>query len=75
MRAYILAHVCTGQEQDLLQTLRPLPGVVRADHVFGPYDIIVEVDAPTLGALGKLVFESIRCQPCVSDTLTCLAVE
>ncbi len=75
MRAYVLTEVCTGQEQDLLRTLRNAPGVIRADHVFGPYDIIVEIDAPNLAAIGKLVFETIRCQPCVTETITCLAVE
>lgn len=75
MRAYILTHVRTGQEREVLRALKEAAGVVRADYTFGPYDIVVEVEAPSLSALGKLVFETIRCQPGVTDTLTCLAVE
>ena len=75
MRAYVLTHAHTGQEVEIVRALRNAPGVVRADYTLGPYDIIVEVDAPNLGAIGKLVFETIRCQPGVSETLTCLAVE
>ena len=75
MRAYVLTHVHPGQGLDIVRALRGAPGVVRADFTLGPYDIIAEVDAPTLAAIGKLVFETIRCQPGVEETLTCLAVE
>ena len=75
MRAYMLARVTTGTEREVVRSLKGAPGVVRADFVFGPYDIIVEVEAPSLAAIGKLASETVRCQPGVIDTLTCLAVE
>ena len=75
MRAYVLTHVHTGQEMDVVQTLRSAGGVVRADYTLDPYDVIVEVDAPNLAGVSRLVFETICCQPGVSGTLTCLAVE
>ena len=75
MHAHILTHVRPGQERDVISALRHAPGVVRAIYTFGPYDVIVEVEAPDLPALGNVVFESIRCQPGVIDTLTCLDVE
>lgn len=75
MRAYILTHVRSGSERDIVRAVKGLPGVIRADFTFGPYDIIVEVEASSLMALGLLVSETIRSQPGVEDTLTCLAVE
>jgi hypothetical protein len=75
MRAYVLVHVHTGQEREVTCALKGQPGVLRADFTFGPYDVIAEVEASDLAALGKLVSITIRAQPGVTDTLTCLAVE
>jgi DNA-binding Lrp family transcriptional regulator len=75
MRAYVLTHVQTGEEREVLKVLKGAPGIIRADFTFGPYDVIAEVEAPSLAAIGKLVSETIRCQPGVNDTLTCLAIE
>jgi uncharacterized protein with GYD domain len=75
MRAYVLVHVRTGEEREVTRALKGQTGIVRADFTFGPYDVITEVEAPDLAALGKLVSITIRAQPGVIDTLTCLAVE
>jgi DNA-binding Lrp family transcriptional regulator len=75
MRAYVLVSVQSGGAIELARDLRGQPGIVRADYVFGTYDVIVEVEARDLASIGKLVFESIRVQPGVIDTETCLAIE
>lgn len=75
MRAYILTDVQTGHERDVVQTLKNAPGIIRVDYTFGPYDVVVEAEASSLAALGKLVFETIRCAPGVIETVTCLTVE
>jgi len=75
MRAYVLAHVRTGEEREVLKYLRRAPGVIRADFTFGPFDVIAEIEAPDLAGVGKIVSETIRVTPGVTDTLTCLAVE
>lgn len=59
----------------IARELRQAPGVVRADYIFGSYDVIAEVEARDLASVGHLVFESIRVMPGVIDTQTCLAVE
>ncbi|OQA39706.1 MAG: AsnC family protein [Chloroflexi bacterium ADurb.Bin325] len=74
MRAYVLVHVRTGEEYGVIRALKSVPGIIRVDFTFGPYDIIAEVEAPTLEELGMSVSENIRCQPGVTDTLTCLAI-
>ncbi len=75
MRAYVLIHVRPGEATVLAQEIRRAPGVVRADIVFGSYDVIAEVEAKDLSSIGRLVFEGIRVQPGVIETQTCLAVE
>jgi DNA-binding Lrp family transcriptional regulator len=75
MRAYVLAHVRTGEEYGVIRALRSMPGISGVDFTFGPYDVIVQIQAPDLAAIGQLVSETIRSQPGVIDTLTCLAVE
>ncbi|MGC8779376.1 MAG: Lrp/AsnC ligand binding domain-containing protein [Anaerolineae bacterium] len=75
MRGYVLVNARAGEERDIVNQIRQVPGIVRADVTFGPYDVIVEVQAADLATLGKLVYGTIRATPGVLDTLTCLAVE
>lgn len=75
MRAYVMVHVRPGEEKGLTQVLKRQAGVLRADVTFGPYDAIVEIEAPDLTGVGKIVYGTIRPQVGVIDTLTCLAVE
>jgi DNA-binding Lrp family transcriptional regulator len=75
MRAYVLIHAQPGEATAIAREIRRSPGVVRADYVFGGFDVIAEVEAKDLASLGRVVFEGIRVQPGVIDTQTCLAVE
>lgn len=75
MRAYVLIHARPGEATTLAREVRQAPGIIRADTVFGSFDVIAEVEARDLASIGRLVFEGIRVQPGVIDTQTCLAVE
>lgn len=75
MRGYVLVHTRAGEERDVINQIKSVPGIIRADMTFGPYDAIVEVEAPDLAAIGRLVYGRVRATPGVIDTLTCLAVE
>jgi DNA-binding Lrp family transcriptional regulator len=75
MRAYVLVHCRPGEDKHLADALKGQPGVLRSDVTFGPYDNIVEVEAPDLPRLSKIVYSTIRPQPGVIDTITCLAAE
>ncbi len=74
MRAYVLVTVRSGEEGNLLRALRGRPGITRADFTFGPYDVIVEVEMPDLASIGQLVSQTIRSEPGVTETVTCLVV-
>jgi DNA-binding Lrp family transcriptional regulator len=75
MRAYVLVHVRSGEEREVVKMLKGVPGILRADFTFGPYDVIAEIEAADLKSVGNLVSGTIRAAPGVVDTLTCLAVE
>jgi len=62
-------------EKEVVRLVRQAAGVVRADATFGPYDVIAELEARDLSAVGRLVTDQIRTTPGVVDTLTCLVVE
>ena len=48
--------------------------IISVDTVTGPYDIIVQVEAPDLDSLGKHTTNRIAATPGVQRTITCLAV-
>ena len=75
MRAYVLIRVRSGEEQSLRRVLEHVPGILRTDSTFGPYDVITEIQAPDLAAIGRLVTETIRSAPSVLETVTCLVME
>jgi hypothetical protein len=74
MRAYVLINVRSGEERTITNALRGQAGILKADFTFGPYDVICEVEAKDLAALGQLVSGMIRPMPGVTDTVTCLTV-
>lgn len=75
MRGYVLVTARAGEAPHIARELRNAPSIIRADFVFGSYDVIVEVEASNLADLGRLVFENIQVLPGVEATETCLAVE
>ena len=48
-----------------------LPGIVQADDVTGPYDVIVKAEAQNVDDLGRLVATDIQSVPGITRTLTC----
>ena len=51
-----------GEDKHLTEALKGQPGVLRADVTFGPYDVIIEVEAQDLSRFGKIVYSTIRPQ-------------
>ena len=71
MFAYILIQVEVGKSRDVSREVGGLRGIVSADAVSGPYDVIAKADAQNLDELGKLVVAMIQSVPGVTRTLTC----
>jgi DNA-binding Lrp family transcriptional regulator len=71
MFAYILIQVEVGKSSEVCREVGGLRGIVSADAVSGPYDVIARADAQSLDELGKLVVATVQSVPGVTRTLTC----
>jgi len=56
------------------EAIAGIAGVVMAEDVTGPYDVIARVEANTVDELGKLVIAKIQDVPGITRTLTCTVV-
>ena len=72
--AYLLIQTEVGKAAFVVEAIREVDGVVSADDVTGPYDVIVVTEAPTIDELGKLVVSKIQAVDGITRTLTCPVV-
>lgn len=73
--AFVLLNVEPGGEEEVLKELRSIPEVREAYRVYGVYDTVVKVEAPTTEKLKEIITWKIRRLQKVRSTLTMLAVE
>lgn len=74
MQAYILIQTDVGKATSVTAALRALTGVVSAEEVIGPYDLIAKVEAASVEALGADIIKHIQQVPGITRTLTCSVV-
>jgi DNA-binding Lrp family transcriptional regulator len=72
--AYILIQTEVGKASNVVEEIRGLGGIVEADDVTGPYDVIVKAKADTMDELGKMVVSQIQLVEGITRTLTCPVV-
>ena len=72
--AYILIQTEVGKASAVVQAVRPLPGVVQADDVTGPYDVILRTEADSIDELGRMVVSQVQLVDGITRTLTCPVV-
>ena len=68
--AYILIQVAPGRSS-LFKEIGKIKGVLSAEAVSGPYDIIARAEARTLDEIAQIVHGSIQSLAGVTRTLTC----
>ena len=72
--AYILIKTEVGKAASVASEVRAVDGVVSAEDVTGPYDVIVRAEARNMDDLGKLVVSKVQSVPGITRTLTCPVV-
>jgi DNA-binding Lrp family transcriptional regulator len=72
--AYILIQTEVGKASSVVEEIRRLDGIVEADDVTGPYDVIVKAKAGTMDELGKMVVSQVQLVEGITRTLTCPVV-
>ena len=69
--AYVLIQTEVGRAEKVASAARDIAGVVDADNVAGPYDVIVKAESSSLDELGKLVVSEIQKVDGITRTFTC----
>ena len=68
--AYILIQTEVGRAAAVATEVRELPGVIAADDVTGPYDVVVRVEADSMDDLGRLVVSRVQMLGGITKTTT-----
>lgn len=74
VQAYILIQTEVGKAAQVAKEAANIQGVTSAEDVTGPYDVIVQAEAPSVDDLGKLVVAKIQAVDGITRTLTCPVV-
>jgi DNA-binding Lrp family transcriptional regulator len=74
VQAYILIQTEVGKSSNVAEVISQIAGVVQAEDVTGPYDVIVRAEAETVDDLGRLVVAQIQQVEGITRTLTCPVV-
>jgi DNA-binding Lrp family transcriptional regulator len=71
VHAYILVQTEVGKAAEVASHISKIAGVMQADDVTGPYDVIVRAEADNVDDLGKMVVAQIQGVSGITRTLTC----
>jgi DNA-binding Lrp family transcriptional regulator len=71
VQAYILIQTEVGKASTVAEIIAGVPGVIQAEDVTGPYDVIVRAQADTVDELGRLVVARVQGVEGITRTLTC----
>ena len=72
--AYVLIQTEVGKAAQVATEVAKIDGIVGADDVTGPYDVIARAEAKNLRDLSGLVVDRIQQIEGVTRTLTCPVV-
>ena len=75
VQAYILIQTEVGKAAAVAAEISSVKGVVAAEDVTGPYDVIVRAEAESVDELGQLVVAKIQGIIGITRTLTCPVVK
>lgn len=74
VQAYILIQTEVGKASTVAEVIAQIPGVIQAEDVTGPYDVIVRAQADTVDELGRMVVAKVQQVDGITRTLTCPVV-
>ncbi|MET9365913.1 Lrp/AsnC ligand binding domain-containing protein [Streptomyces sp. NPDC006632] len=74
VQAYILIQTEVGKASTVAEAIAQLAGVIQAEDVTGPYDVIVRAQAETVDELGRMVVAKVQQVDGITRTLTCPVV-
>ena len=72
--AYVLIQTEVGKAAQVASEVDKIDGVVSAEDVTGPYDVIVKAEADSVDELAKMVVSRVQLIDGITRTLTCPVV-
>ena len=69
--AYVLIQTDVGKAADVTRQVRAIEGIVSAEDVTGPYDVIAMANSASVDDLGRLVVSHIQRIEGITRTVTC----
>lgn len=72
--AYILIQTEVGKAAQVANEVGGIEGVVSAEDVTGPYDVVARAESNTVDELGKMVVSRVQMIEGITRTLTCPVV-
>ena len=72
--AYLLIQTEVGKAAQVAEEVAQISGVVSAEDVTGPYDVIGRAEAADVDELGKMVVSRVQLIDGITRTLTCFVV-
>jgi DNA-binding Lrp family transcriptional regulator len=73
-KGYILIQTQVGKAHEVASEVTRIDGIIAAEGVTGPYDVIAEAEASDLDELSRLVVMRVQEVDGVTRTLTCPVV-
>jgi DNA-binding Lrp family transcriptional regulator len=73
--AYVLINYEIGAEQNILNKLKNVPGVVEVSEVNGVYDIVVKIASDNLDSLKETITQHIRTIDSIRSTMTLIVIK
>jgi DNA-binding Lrp family transcriptional regulator len=74
VHAYVLIQTDVGKAAQVAQRVQAVEGVVVAEGVTGPYDVIARAEARSMDDLGRMVVHHIQRIEGITRTVTCPVV-
>ena len=71
-RAYILLNIVDGKAEQATEVLRKSPGVVMADALEGPPDVVIVMEAPERQQLAKLTVQALASVETITERVSLL---
>jgi DNA-binding Lrp family transcriptional regulator len=73
--AYVLINYKIGAEQNILNKLKNVSGVVEVSEVNGVYDIVVKIASDNLDSLKETITQHIRTIDSIRSTMTLIVIK
>jgi len=74
VHAYVLIQTDVGKAADVARQVGAIEGIVLAEDVTGPYDVICRAEAANIDELGRMVVSNVQSIAGITRTITCPVV-